>query len=711
MNEQTFDQYIQTVRSLTIPSDNPDTSLEELSKLIDDQLQTVDEGNGYEEFLKGEKAFFQGQYQLALKHYLAAKGVPNFHFFCYRTSAFVSKDLGHHDKAITYAQKALEIYPDDYATLEFLRDLFESSGEVDQAANIHTQINGLIGDQTQSSNTDTKEHIDTSVLNEQQSVYLGERELSDLTTIFDTGQEDVDLSTLRAHSLHANPIPFSGEGSYDTALEPEESAEDYSFLAQTDKDPQRDESSMLHTDTQTTDTSVTSDLGLSQDQQSDSYPADLETSTGISSTSSAPEKEETLKDLVDSDYNVGLESTDRFLADSLGMEIDNNQSLERRIKTYQRTQAEAIIEYLKQGQNPTFAGKDFLFVLHGWQEAALSHIRGNHNTETLMERFLLPERHYQTNGGLYLRWNGKGIVINPGPNFLRHFHQEGLHIRDIDHVIVTRNHPQAYEDIQHIYKLNQRLNAVDTDLHIINYYLNQQTHRLLATTLKPYFKQERNTVHCLELYVDSPDLETIELSDGLLLKYFPLNLSNEQKAKATNSDTSDSALGCRLELSSSYSDIDGDRLRAINLAYVSGAAWNPMIAQHLNSCDIIITGFGDTGVDDYSRLKYNDSNLGYFGNYTVIEESNPKILICCEFGGREGDIRVEVAKKLRQEYAYGAHNNTVVLPGDTGLYVDLSTQKVRCGVSKQLVDPSKIRVVKSKDSFGKLQYLSPNCFV
>ena len=74
-------------------------------------------------FFRAEKAFYNGNYELALKYYLQAKGIQHFHFFCYRTSAFVSEKLEDFQKSETFAKKALSFFPNDLITLQFLQRL------------------------------------------------------------------------------------------------------------------------------------------------------------------------------------------------------------------------------------------------------------------------------------------------------------------------------------------------------------------------------------------------------------------------------------------------------------------------------------------------------------------------------------------------------------------------------------------------------------
>ncbi|MBN2380938.1 hypothetical protein JXM67_14160 [candidate division WOR-3 bacterium] len=84
----------------------------------------------------------------------------------------------------------------------------------------------------------------------------------------------------------------------------------------------------------------------------------------------------------------------------------------------------------------------------------------------------------QTGGGYFLKWKGKGIVINPGDGFLSFFHKRGYTISEIDTIIITSSAHTAYEEI------NCLLELVD-----INYIRNEPSRKLIDV----FF--ERNVFH------------------------------------------------------------------------------------------------------------------------------------------------------------------------------------------------------------------------
>lgn len=401
------------------------------------------------------------------------------------------------------------------------------------------------------------------------------------------------------------------------------------------------------------------------------------------------------------DPNIPYEEFKKFPAangkadcftEAITSDYEENLSLKKRIDLFQNSQMEKMQAYLKQGEQSLELKENALYVLNGW------------NLGTHAKPFLFTEESRKSSGGHYLRWNGKGIAINPGANFLENFHAQGFCIRDIDFVIVTRNCREAYADVRAISELSQQLNRVAFDRQIIHYYLHQRVCQELAPFLKPSFKQARNTIHKLEMFLDSPDVEKIELSEGIVLNYFLALTSEALQNYRENSGEhtyNSSNLGIRLELSNETIEL--------KVGYLSGLAWSPLLVHHLGYCDLLLAAFGNTHSNDYSRLEYTEDSLGYSGSATLLEELAPKLLLLTEFAGREGDIRIDTIKMMRAECSQNVANQTsALLPADIGLTIDLDNLYVKCSISKEFVPAGETHVVTGSEVFGRLSYLSPH---
>ena len=700
LQEKLFNGYFYSSNELTIKHTQGNNILPELADLIKKQKSTLPNEEATEHFFKAEEAFFNNQFKSALKHYLSATKVPLYRAYCYRTSAYIARKQGNTVQSKGFAKKALKVNPKDYLSLKILSELLPPNNQNPEVQHIKEQLNKIKNYYDSSSNTSTfSESLEPSQTHT--AIGLDNSEIEELTDLF-----RVDSET---------PESFENTSESKTLHEEESSSQIINHF----KNPELFKNKERIHNTPSTNMELEMHKEQIVTQKTEELDSNLSETSSLSNKDSNTNSLETenrhsmayqeLKELAASNFSVKKQSTNEFINSQLGFDMSNEQTLGQRIQSFRSEQTKLISDYVNATKMHSKKLTNALYVLHGWNNTFQEEARGLNESTSFSSQLLLDQTK-NTSGGYFISWNGKGVVINPGENFLENFHKEGLHIKDIDYVIVTKANQEAYSDLKAIYELNYRLNSTNNSLHIIQYYLNQQAHRTIGPLLKPNFKQERNTIHCLELYLDSPDIETVSLNETMTLQYFPtITRETSSHTSARNQAISSSPLSClgiKLELSSP----ETQSIEKV-IGYVSGSAWSPLLSQHLSKCDVLISGFENTNSDDYNKLKYNIDSLGFFGTASLIEDAAPKLLICSEFGGQEGDIRLEVSKKFRQENAFGKQKGTVVLPGDIGCTVDLKKSMLLCSVNKTLIDPSQVRVVKNQDSFGKLQYLSPNCFL
>jgi len=539
-----IETYLKDVQELKIISTKHPEKLQVLLDFILQQKKNYEDGAGMHELFKGEHAFHNGNYEQALVHYMQAKEIPNFEFFCYRATAYVSFVRGNKSKAKNFVQKAMEYQPDDYDTLKLYEEILEQQQDHDTAKTIGEMVRKM-----------------------------------------------------------------------------EEKA------------------------------------GIIDDKIS----------------------------------RVSEEKADEFLASNLNVDTNSERELDACIRTFEENQVQLLQRYLNESRDKQGKKDNMLYVLNAAN-------RTQPLQATLATKLSMAEQNEKASSGFFIRWHGRGVAINPGPEFLKNLHEQGLHVTDINFVIVTLDRPEDVSDIKRIYDLNYRLNLINPEMHVIHYYLNHKSYQQLAPILTPHFKQERNTVHSLELFLDSPDVEHAPLTDGIDLHYFfPFTHAPLQSVRSHS-------LGIRLDLS--------EGSETLRLGYLSRTSWTPIIASLFGNCDILILGFGATSPNDYRKLSHNEDGLGYFGTYSLLEELKPKVLLCTEFDGNNGDIRLAVAKKLQKEFRQAQKDSSsfpCIIPAENGFIFSLNAQKIVCSVSKMLVDPKEMIVVNDANPFGQLRYLSPTC--
>ncbi len=63
-------------------------------------------------------------------------------------------------------------------------------------------------------------------------------------------------------------------------------------------------------------------------------------------------------------------------------------------------------------------------------------------------------------GGYFLIWNGKGVVVDPGYDFLKNLYDAGYSVNDIDLVIVTHAHDDHSAEIEAIYSIDYKIGKI-----------------------------------------------------------------------------------------------------------------------------------------------------------------------------------------------------------------------------------------------------------
>lgn len=585
MNIALLESYLKQAQIASCQLDNEPNALQDLLHTIERSKDASESNAPLIEFFKGEYAFYNGQYERAIKHYLAAKGINNFEFFCFRASAFVSRGQGFYDKAINFAKKALEIFPDDFITLKLLAELYKRLSRDHEAQEIFQKTDEM-----------TKHYaISKSDIKETHSHFmLGSKEKDELAGIFLPSENSDGL--------------FTEEDYNHIQIPPEENRETFP--------------SIHH-----------------------------------------------------------LEQNERMVG--LSCNVKDGDILSA-MTSFQSLQDRLVSDYQTKWKERPSIPDNCLHILQGWHENTLISPKNSYQTFDDDTISFLTADSLKSTGGVYLRWKGKGIVINPGTHFLENFHRDGLHVRDIDYVIVTNREDEAFADLKKIYELSYRLNRASGAIGTIQYYLHQKAFQTLSSVVKLHYKHERHAIHQLELYADSHGAEKLNLGDGIQLYYF-----SHPSLKGICDHSA--CMGIRLELS------EEDHLfsKGIKIGYISYVTSASFESKEFDDTDIMLAGISHLSFDHTSSI-----------NYEFMNQKGPsKLLLCTEFDGGLGDIRLEIIRRLREIKTHQS-GFPVVLPADNGLFVDLKTFSVKCTYSNCFVDARDIRVVRSAGLFSHLNYLS-----
>lgn len=288
-------------------------------------------------------------------------------------------------------------------------------------------------------------------------------------------------------------------------------------------------------------------------------------------------------------------------------------------------------------------------------------------------------------GGFFLIWQGKGIVIDPGYDFLANMLKCGYSINDIDLILVTHAHDDHTGEIEVVYSLDYKAHK-----------LRQQLKNLF---LKGITRTHMITDQINEKNIASPNARagtsgTIPLfgSEGCQLKYSSLlanswslsaTVSNEESLWKVNSILKEYKLELRA-IRTVHNEMPWMQnptglgfiltLRGDNRNHKLGFTGDTMHHDQMNEffaeIDILVVNLGS-----YKEKK--SDHLGEIGAATLLRKTSPKLALITEFGQELESIRDIVTMDISRRalnvltaFPYGYPS--IAIPADIGLAVKIT---------------------------------------
>ena len=327
------------------------------------------------------------------------------------------------------------------------------------------------------------------------------------------------------------------------------------------------------------------------------------------------------------------------------------------------------------------------------RDNTLSIVRGWSSAVTLLEG---SERRWR-GGGYFLKWRGYGMVIDPGFDFLRNFHDAGYHGREIHAVVVSHNHPDHNSDLKHVddlrYEIWRRLEGTKSPLCPYVLVWDKDTD---ATTK---FTIESPRHRCEPILLTSALHHPIDLQkehdEKLPFRIIPFKVQHETKGDVPH------AMGMVVEL------LDKKDNTVMRIGYTGDTAYFKELNKHLQNCDILIAHISQPSIEELQdATKLKEVHLGYRGTARLLKECNPKLALIGEFWAGFTDLRISLVKGLRQRSGVDA-----VLPAGLAMHVRLPSLEIECTKCAKPTAFSGIRVAPPTDNFGRLAYLCPSCMI
>jgi tetratricopeptide (TPR) repeat protein len=328
---------------------------------------------------------------------------------------------------------------------------------------------------------------------------------------------------------------------------------------------------------------------------------------------------------------------------------------------------------------------DVLAILRGWGSAV-----------SLIEPAGSPCR----GGGYLLKWRDKGLVVDPGFDFLRNFQAAGFHCGEIHAVAVSHNHPDHNHDLRSLddvrYELYKRSDSGTAEQKAWAYTLiwDQDTadHRKFDPEEAAYRQAIRFDVDRVRLGLEkSIDLQKLA---GLPfdIKYF----------RARHTADTRHAVGLRVECYHA----DPEK-RPVVIGFTCDTEYFPQLCtpEFLGACDILIAHISQPDPREYSETDFRkNGHLGYRGVESLVREAKPRLTIVSEFWAGLADLRIDLVQGLRD-----ACGTKAILPGSIGLLVHPETGRVRCSNCGKWTPCDQIGVGSPEAPLGPLAYLCADC--
>jgi tetratricopeptide (TPR) repeat protein len=309
--------------------------------------------------------------------------------------------------------------------------------------------------------------------------------------------------------------------------------------------------------------------------------------------------------------------------------------------------------------------------------------------------------HISKGGGYFLKIKGKGIVIDPGFNFIDNFKGAGYFFDEIDAVMVSHAHNDHTSDLESIITLLRNCNEHRKGL---DDFESDDTIRAdLAKNRKIAIEDIKEEEIEQAFFEDSPRRKTIDLflTKSVAIKFGGMlnpSSKNDYRYHIIEKGDSKTLLDGALKVTAigaKHNDIVSDQdsvgfvfdFDDTILIYTGDTGWDVEIEKQYQEIRnefeqkhfVLLAHIG--GFKDYER-KYLSSNqskeafykqhLGRLGLGRLVSVVKPDICLISEFGEELRQHREKLASIYGKIYT-----KIVFLPADIGLEYDLLEKKIR----------------------------------
>ncbi len=298
-------------------------------------------------------------------------------------------------------------------------------------------------------------------------------------------------------------------------------------------------------------------------------------------------------------------------------------------------------------------------------------------------------------GGYFLKWNGRGTVIDPGIGFVTNFLGEPFHSCEVHHVLTTHAHIDHTADLMALQNLHKEYcEALDKhgptggtarSSHPLTHFWDRTTFRI------------------------NPYIPTCDAEDGAheLTPSSQPHLPSEAAMTITPLHSQHCDDSVALLLMMKVGEEERVRIGLTSDAAVEAAG---SLAKAFQGCDVIILHFSKRHTPDPLTGQVKESHLGFEGCIEIIKDTDAQVYVVAEFCAEDGEDH-----RIRDTRTIGdlAETQATVVPADIGLTLWLPREqgdpvRVRCSRCKQPCEANRI-IVQTPQAFQRITYVCPDC--
>ncbi len=284
----------------------------------------------------------------------------------------------------------------------------------------------------------------------------------------------------------------------------------------------------------------------------------------------------------------------------------------------------------------------------------------------------LPNRRGEKNGGGYfLIWKGRGLVIDPGFDFMNNFDNAGYSIRDIDAVLLTHAHTDHTADLESLLSLIYELSERTGNEKKIDLFMN------LGTVNK--------FIGWVSKLKGVGKIISLNAGDSISPNGYEWTLN--VKAAKHHEIIGEHAVGLVFELNVGSN-------KSLKIGFTSDTSWSSQIQRQYTGCKLLILHIGSIGQNEFneklplkSRKRLYHNHLGLIGVISIVKSLRPRLAVISEFGEELGTDRCQIARNLDRVFG----EDRQCLTGDIVLSIRLPDISGYCDVCLDYQDYTQIK--------------------